>query len=95
MRDPLNDESIPFPLSRKPATLGESLKAITIYPAAQQPMEDKIGSVEVSKHAYLVVLDQDITAVEPQEISEIKVLGTALDGRITHRDGIWKKVLRR
>ena len=88
LRDPLNEESKPFPLSRKPASLEESLKAVTIYPAAQQAMEDKIGSIEVGKYADLVVLDQDITTVEPREISDIKVLGTIMDGRFTHRDGL-------
>ena len=88
LQDPLNDKSKPFPLSRKPASLEESLKAITIYPAAQQAMEDKIGSIEVGKYADLVVLDQDITTVEPREISNMKVLGTVMDGRFTHRDGI-------
>ncbi len=88
LQDPLNPDSKPFPLSRKPASLEESLKAVTIYPAAQQAMEDKIGSIEVGKYADLVVLDQDITAVEPREISNIKVLGTLMDGRFTHRDGI-------
>ncbi len=88
LQDPLNPDSEPFPLSRKPASLEESLKAVTIYPAAQQAMEDKIGSIEVGKYADLVVLDQDITAVEPREISNIKVLGTLMDGRFTHRDGI-------
>ncbi len=88
LQDPLNPDSKPFPLSRKPASLEESLKAVTIYPAAQQAMADKIGSIEVGKYADLVVLDQDITAVEPREISNIKVLGTLMDGRFTHRDGI-------
>ncbi|WP_160116529.1 amidohydrolase [Ruegeria sp. AU67] len=88
LQDPLNPDSKPFPLSRKPASLEESLKAVTIYPAAQQAMEDKIGSIEVGKYADLVVLDQDIAAVEPREISNIKVLGTLMDGRFTHRDGI-------
>ncbi|WP_170478229.1 amidohydrolase [Ruegeria arenilitoris] len=88
LQDPLNPDSKPFPLSRKPASLEESLKAVTIYPAAQQAMEDKIGSIEVGKYADLVVLDQDITTVEPREISNIKVLGTLMDGRFTHRDGI-------
>ena len=50
--------------------------------------EDSIGSIEVGKYADLVVLDQDITTVEPREISNIKVLGTVMDGRFTHRDGI-------
>ncbi|TCL01256.1 hypothetical protein BXY66_2568 [Shimia isoporae] len=88
LQDPMNPDSKPFPLSRKPASLMESLKAITIYPAAQQAMEDKIGSIKVGKYADLVVLDQDITTVAPRDISDIKVLGTVMDGRFTHRDGI-------
>lgn len=88
LQDPLNPDSKPFPLSRKPASLEESLKAITIYPAAQQAMQDKIGSIEVGKYADLVVLDQDITTVAPRDISDIKVLGTVMDGRFTHREGI-------
>ena len=51
-------------------------------------MDDKIGSIEVGKYADLVVLDQDITMVEPREISDIKVLGTIMNGRFTHRDGL-------
>lgn len=88
LQDPMNPDSKPFPLSRKPASLMESLKAVTIYPAAQQAMEDKIGSIKVGKYADLVVLDQDITTVAPRDISDIKVLGTVMDGRFTHRDGI-------
>ena len=88
LRDPFNDASKPFPLSRKPASLEEALKAVTIYPAAQQDMADKIGSIEVGKYADLVVLDQNILDVETSDISGIKVLGTLMDGRFTHRDGI-------
>ncbi len=88
LRDPFNDESKPFPLSRKPASLHEALKAITIYPAQQQAMEDKIGTIEVGKYADLVVLDQDIEDVEPRNISGIKVLGTVMNGRFTHREGL-------
>lgn len=88
LQDPTSEESIPFPLAQKPATLNEALKAVTIYPAAQQNMQNKIGSIEVGKYADLVVLDQDITAVEPRDISSIKVLGTIMDGRFTHRDGL-------
>lgn len=88
LQDPQNPDSKPFPLSRKPATLEQALKAITIFPAAQQDMQDKIGSIEVGKYADLVVLDQDITTVAPRDISDIKVLGTVMDGRFTHRDGL-------
>ncbi|MGI9363992.1 MAG: amidohydrolase [Rhizobiaceae bacterium] len=88
LQDPLAEDSKPYPRSRKPASLMESLKAITIYPAAQQAMEDKIGSIKVGKLADLAVLDQDITKVAPRDISDIKVLGTIVDGKFTHRDGL-------
>ena len=88
LQDPTSEASIPFPLTQQPATLEEALKAITIYPAAQQAMEDKIGSIEVGKLADLVVLDRDITQVAPRDISAIQVLGTVLDGKFTHRDGL-------
>ena len=88
LQDPMNPESKPFPLSRKPATLEESLKAITIYPATQQDMQDKIGSIEVGKYADLVVLDSDITGVASRDISDIRVLATIMNGRFTHRDGL-------
>lgn len=88
LQDPTSEESIPFPLAQKPATLNEALKAVTIYPAAQQDMQDKIGTIEVGKYADLVVLDTDITKVAPRDISDIKVLGTVMDGRFTHRDGL-------
>lgn len=88
LQDPLSEESKPYPRSRKPASLMESLKAITIYPAAQQAMEDKIGSIKVGKLADLAVLDQDITKVAPRDISDVKVVGTVLDGKFTHRDGL-------
>ncbi len=88
LQDPQDPDSKPFPQSRKPATLEQALKAVTIFPAAQQAMEDKIGSIEVGKYADLVVLDRDITTVAARDISDVNVLGTILDGRFTHRDGI-------
>ncbi len=88
LQDPMNPDSKPFPLSRKPATLMQSLKGVTIHPAAQQNMQDKIGTIEVGKYADLVVLDRDITTVAPRDISDIKVLGTVMDGRFTHREGL-------
>ena len=72
----------------KGMTIAEAFRAITIDAAWQLRMEDKIGSITVGKYADLVVLDQDITRVAPREISNIKVLGTLMDGRFTHREGL-------
>jgi hypothetical protein len=72
----------------KTASLEEALKAVTIYPAQQQGMQEKIGTIEVGKCAVLVVLDKDITDVAPRDLSDIKVLGAVMNGRFTHCDGL-------
>ncbi|SLN19842.1 N-substituted formamide deformylase precursor [Falsiruegeria litorea R37] len=88
LQDPHNENSQPFPLSRKPAALDQALKAVTLFPAMQQNMQDKIGSLEVGKYADLVVLEQDITKTAPRDIADIKVVGTIMNGTFTHRDGL-------
>lgn len=61
----------------------ESLvRGYTIDAAYQLHMEDRIGSIEVGKRADLVVLDQDIFAVDPYSIHETRVLMTVMDGDI-------------
>jgi len=87
-QDPTNPDSKPFPESRETSTLDQALKAVTIHPARQQDMQEKIGTIEVGKYADLVVLDNDITEVAPRDISNIKVIGTVMDGWFTHRDGL-------
>ena len=65
----------------------ESLvKGYTIDAAYQLHMEDEIGSIEVGKKADLVVLDQNIFAVDPYSIHETKVLLTMMDGDIVYED---------
>lgn len=88
LQDPTNPDSKPFPPSRPGASLDEALKAITINAAYQVRMEDKIGTLEVGKYADLVVLETDITQVAPRDISDIKVVGTVMNGKFTHRDGL-------
>jgi len=51
-------------------------------------MEDKVGSLEAGKYADIVVLDGNPFEVEHDMIADIDVLGTMMDGRFTHRDGI-------
>lgn len=47
-----------------------------------------VGSLEVGKLVDTVVLDSSPFDVEPKAIADINVLGTMMDGRFTHRDGI-------
>lgn len=88
LQGPLNPDSKPFPKGAKPASLEQALRAVTIYPAEQQNMADKIGSIKVGKFADLAVLDKDITKVSPRDISDIKVVGTVMKVGFTHRDGL-------
>ena len=66
-------------------SLEEALKAYTIDAAYQLRLEDKIGSIEVGKRADMIVIDQDIFELTPDEIWNTQVLTTMMNGRITHQ----------
>lgn len=61
-------------------TIDQALKAMTLYPAYQCFLEDKIGSLEVGKLADLVILDRNPRTVDPSEIGNIEVLETYIGG---------------
>ncbi|MDJ0904149.1 MAG: amidohydrolase family protein, partial [Xenococcus sp. MO_188.B8] len=85
--DPKNPSEITPPI-REAITVEECIYLATMGGAYQARMEDKLGSLEVGKYADLVILDRNIFEIDPQELSEVKVLGTVMDGNFTHRDGI-------
>ena len=62
----------------------EAIESYTINGAKLLRMEDKIGSLEVGKLADLIVVDQNIFEVEPENIHETRVLMTMMDGKIRH-----------
>jgi predicted amidohydrolase YtcJ len=88
MRDPTNPESRTFPPNRTGISLHHAIKGVTLFPAWQLRMEDKLGTIEVGKYADLVVLDKNLFDVAPEDIGTVKVLGTLMDGKFTHRDGL-------
>lgn len=57
-----------------------ALKSMTIYGAELIAQEDKLGSIEVGKLADFAVLDKDPTIIEKEEIKNIKVKTTYIDG---------------
>jgi predicted amidohydrolase YtcJ len=63
----------------------EALKLYTINAAYHQFDEDKLGSIEVGKLADFVVLSDDILAVPTENIKDIQVDMTAIDGRVVYR----------
>ena len=57
------------------------LKSITIWPAYQHFEEHQKGSLEVGKLADMVILSQDPTALDPDQIDTIKVVETIKEGK--------------
>ena len=62
----------------------EAVRAYTVNGAWVEFAEATKGSIAAGKLADLVVLDRDIFAVPPEEISRAKVRMTILDGRIIY-----------
>jgi predicted amidohydrolase YtcJ len=88
LQDPHNPDSKKFPPNGKGASLENAIKAITIFPAWQLHMEDKIGTLEVGKYADIVVLEKNLFDVGPRDVAHVKVLAAMMDGRFTHRSGL-------
>ena len=64
----------------------EALRAHTIEGAYAGHQEMVLGSLESGKFADLVVLSQDPLTVEPEEIKDIKVLMTMINGKVEYQE---------
>ena len=58
-----------------------AIDAYTINAAISLGLDDITGSIEVGKSADLVVLDRDITALDPESIADTNILMTVLQGK--------------
>jgi hypothetical protein len=56
------------------------IEATTLNEAYQLLCDDRLGSITVGKEADLVVLAEDITACDPEQIADTKVLRTMVCG---------------
>ncbi|UTW67087.1 amidohydrolase [bacterium SCSIO 12643] len=83
--NPNDPNSVPFPPASQEITLEQGIKGVTIYPAWQVRMEDKIGSLEVGKYADLVILEKNLFDVNPGEIADVQILATMVNGKYTHQ----------
>ena len=61
-----------------------AVEAYTIGPAQMTGQDDKTGSIEVGKLADMIVLDQNIFAIEPTQIGSTKVLRTLVGGKVVY-----------
>jgi predicted amidohydrolase YtcJ len=64
--------------------IGDVIDAYTINAAFASRQEKTTGSLEVGKRADLVVLDRDITAIDPATIDDTEVLATWIDGKLVY-----------
>jgi predicted amidohydrolase YtcJ len=61
-------------------SVDRALRAITVDAAHVLNRDDRLGSIEVGKHADFTVLDDDPYAVDPTELNRIEVADTVLGG---------------
>lgn len=62
--------------------VADALRAITLGAAWSLGLDGEIGSIECGKRADLCVLDQDPTAVAPEQLKDVRVWGTVQGGRV-------------
>ena len=68
-------------------TVHEALRTYTSMAAKCLFWEDSIGTVELGKHADLVVWSEDPYAVAPEKLKDLKVALTIVGGRISAQSG--------
>ena len=73
-----------MPPERERLTLEQAIEANTLAPAYQIRMDDQIGSIEVGKLADLVVLERNLFDVAPDDISDVKVDLTMMNGKVVY-----------
>jgi predicted amidohydrolase YtcJ len=78
-------EMAPF-LPDERIDLRDAIAAFTINSAYVNFQDDRTGSIEPGKLADLIVLDRNLFAIDPNEISDTKVLLTLLGGKPVYGD---------
>ncbi len=63
-------------------SVDEALHAITMGAAFTLKMDDEVGSIEPGKWADFAVLGEDPTAVAPEALKDVPILGTVTGGRV-------------
>ncbi|MFO7549847.1 MAG: amidohydrolase [Haliea sp.] len=61
-------------------SLDDALRIMTLEGARAMRLEHTTGTIEVGKSADMIVLDRDLFAIEPQDISDIRIQRTLFAG---------------
>ncbi|NIM89729.1 MAG: amidohydrolase family protein [Candidatus Aminicenantes bacterium] len=72
-------------MPKEKISLEEAIKGYTLNGAYTEFSEEVKGSIESGKVADLVVLDQNIFKIPPEDIKKAKVKMTIMDGKIVYR----------
>ena len=67
-------------------TVPEAIRMHTMGTAYQLHQDDVTGSIKVGKYADLIVVDQNLLKIDPDNISDTKVLMTLLGGKVVWQD---------
>lgn len=70
--------------SEERVDLQTALRGVTIYPATQLGIADKVGTLEAGKKADFVVLDQDPRAVKLSDLDQLVVEQTWIGGSLEY-----------
>ncbi len=66
-------------------TVKEAIEGFTINNAYQMHMDDVIGSIEAGKYADYVILEENILEIPAENIHNVKICETVMDGRTTYK----------
>jgi predicted amidohydrolase YtcJ len=62
----------------------EAVRVYTWNGAYLSKEEDKLGSIETGKLADVIVLDRDILEIDPEDLLDVQVLKTIVDGKLVY-----------
>ena len=68
----------------EPISLEEGIRILTMGPAYAMEREDSIGSIEVGKHADMIVLDRNLFEIAPETIYDTIVKRTVFAGETVY-----------
>jgi len=75
---------------KEAVSLEDAIKAYTLGAAFAGRRERQEGSLEAGKLADLIIVNQDLFKIEPNEIGKTEVLLTMLGGKVVYESAAWK-----
>ncbi len=76
------------------STLEDMIRSFTYNGAYANFLEHEVGSLEVGKMADLVVLEKNLFNIPVEEIAEVKVLLTLVEGNVVHQENDFPRGLK-